>query len=87
MEPGVFLGIVKGPAVVDLDIAFRWRAFGENDLVLGEFEVEILEPLDHLCLGDGHAVDQELGWHQQSVNVQRVLGRDPKVARGNALIE
>jgi hypothetical protein len=52
-----------------------------------EFEVEVLDPLDRLGLGDRQAVDEKPRRHQHLVEIERVAGRDPQVARRHAMAE
>ena len=46
-----------------------------------EFEVEVFDPLDRFGLGDRQAVDQEQRRYQHLVEVERVAGRHPQIAR------
>ena len=72
---------MKHVAAVVVDKALGRRTVGENHLVPGELDVEIFDLFDFLGLDDARAVDQEPRRNQRAVDVERVLGRDPQIAR------
>jgi hypothetical protein len=80
------------PADVVVDEAFRWDTLGEQHIVLGELDMEIVDAARHWPLGDGGlqdraAVDQTPGRHQGAVDQQPMARRDPEVGLRQALLE
>ena len=66
IEAAVFMSVVKYAAAVVVDEGFRQRPFSDDDVVRLKLDVEILNLVDMLCLKDGGAVYQILGFDQHA---------------------
>jgi hypothetical protein len=79
--------VMKHVAAIVVDKALGRRALGENHLMPGELDVEIFDLFDFLRLDNARAVDQPAGRHQRAVEIERVLGRHPQIARRHPIGE
>jgi hypothetical protein len=59
--------------------------FGENHLMMIEFEMEVFEAVDCLDLPDRRAVDEKASGKEHAIDDQRMLGRHEQVARRHAV--
>ena len=60
------VGVFEIGAVVGVEIGFAGGVFGEEEVVLGEFEVPVGDGLAG-DLGDGLAVDEEVGGDEVAI--------------------